>query len=229
MRFLFFVLSVFLPSLIDAESSSLENVPFSQCGINCVYLCLKYHHIDEKLENIYAQIKPDAENNVSLKQLADFARKKRLYIHPVVRPAFKDVEKFLTKNNSIILQYAVDLPDKTKFRHIITLVKPDQKILLLNYPMQAQELEKEKLTAHVEDSEGMLVLYPQPITSFVEFFTGRSLKSLSFYSICAGFVFVGIPVITAFKKRQAKKHENYICCRIIIVAIGSSGGTIFVM
>ncbi|MBU1260273.1 MAG: hypothetical protein ABIJ52_00560 [Pseudomonadota bacterium] len=205
MRFLFFALIVLLVLPIYAEVSSLENASFSQCGINCLYLCLKYHHIDENLEDVYAAIKPDEGNNVSLKQLADFAKTKGLYVHPVVRPAFEDVKKFLTKDNSIIMQYALELPDKSKFRHIIVLVMPEQKILLLDYPKPAQEIETEKLAAVVADSEGMLVLSGQPITGFVEFFNGRSLKSLSFYAICVGFIVVGLFIVNSRKTNRAKE------------------------
>jgi len=205
MRFLFFALIALLALPIYAEISSLENASFSQCGINCLYLCLKYHHIDEKLEDVYAAIKPDGENNVSLKQLTDYAQKKGLYVHPVIKPVFDDVKKFLTKDNSIILQYTIDLPDKTKFRHIVAIVKPDQKILLLDYPRLAQEIETEKLAAVVANSEGMLALSGQPITGLVEFFNGRSLKSWGFYAICTGFILVGLLVGAKSKKSDRIK------------------------
>jgi hypothetical protein len=161
---------------------------------------LKYHKINERLDDIYAGIEADADNNVSLKQLADFAKIKGLYVHPVIKPTFSEVKKFLTKDNSIILQYAIDLPDKSKFRHIAALVKPAQKILLLDYPAPAQEIEMGKLAVDVAHSEGMLVLSRQPITGLGELFNGRSLKSLSFYAICAGFISVCLLVIANFKK-----------------------------
>lgn len=205
MRFLFFALIIFPVSFICAETSSLEDTPLNQCGINCIYLCLKYHKINEKLDDVYAAIKPDVENNVSLKQLADFAKIKGLYVHPVIKPSFSDVKKFLTKDNSIILQYTIDLPDKSKFRHIAALVKPDQKILLLDYPRPAQEIETGELAMTISNSEGMLVLSRQPVTGLAELFDGRSLKSLSFYAICAGFITVGLLIITLKKTNRTKE------------------------
>ena len=206
MKFSFFALIVLLVLPIYAEISSLENASFSQCGINCLYLCLKYHHIDENLEDLCALIPPDAENNISLKQLADFAQKKGLYVHPVVKPVFNDVKKFLTgEHNSIILQYTLELPDKSNFRHIVVLVRPEQKILLLDYPRPAQEIETENLAAAVARSEGMLVLSGQPITDLVEFFNGRSLKSWGFYAICASFILTGLFIVNSRKTNRAKE------------------------
>jgi ABC-type bacteriocin/lantibiotic exporter with double-glycine peptidase domain len=206
MRFLIFVLIVSLTSNTCAEISSLENVSFSQCGINCLYLCFKYHKINENLDDVYAAVKPDEENNVSLKQLANFAKTKGLYIRPVIKPVFDDIEKFLTKDRSIILQYTLDLPDKTKFKHIVALVKPDRKILLLDYPAPAYEIKTEDLKTTVSNSEGMLVLSPQPIINFAEFLNGRTLKSLSFYAVAAGLIIAGFLTVKSFRKTDKTKE-----------------------
>jgi ABC-type bacteriocin/lantibiotic exporter with double-glycine peptidase domain len=206
MRFLIFVLIVSLTSFAGAEMSSLENATFSQCGINCLYLCLKYHQINENIDDIYAAVKPDEENNVSLKQLAKFAKTRGLYVRPVIKPVFGDVEKALTGNRSIILQYALDLPDKTKFKHIVALVKPDRKILLLDYPAPAYEIKTEDLKTTVSNSEGMLVVSPQPIINFAEFLNGKTLKSLSFYAIAAGLIIAGFLTVKSFRKTGKTKE-----------------------
>jgi len=200
MKRLILVLILCLTACGETELSSLDNASFSQCGINSLYLCLKYHHINENLDDVYVAIKPDKDNNVSLQQLADFAKTKGLYVHPIIKPSFIDIKKYLNKDSSIVLQYVIDLPDKTKFRHIIALVKADEKIFLLDYPGPAKEKEAEELAVTISNSEGMLVLSKQPISNFAELFNGRNLKSLSFYAICTGLALI---IFIVYPRKQA--------------------------
>lgn len=197
-----------LTAFAENEVSSIENVQFNQCGINSLYLCFKYHKIDEKLDDIYASIKADADDNVSLKQLANFAKKEGLYVHPVINPSMNDINKFLTKDNSIIIQfkYNLNLQDKPQLSHIAAIIKPQQKIFLLDYPQSAKELDLARLAMILSKSDGMLVLSKEPIkANLAEILNGRSLKSWSFYLICASFIMFGLFCINV---RKAKKQKE---------------------
>ena len=135
-----------------------ENISLSQCGVNSLYLCLKYHKINVGLEEMYSAITPDAENNVSLRQLANYVKNKRLYIKAIMKPSAADIEQSLKNDTSMIVQYVTELPDKSKFKHIVGLIKSDQKILLLDYPKKAQEISNEDLVKMAAMSEGLLVI-----------------------------------------------------------------------
>lgn len=145
--------------------SSLENVRLGQCGIHSLYLCLKYHGIDSLLEDLYTCIQPDSENNVSLKQLGDYAKRKGLNVQYRKNPAPEDVPKILQRRRSIILQYKTPLPDNSIYKHIVALIKPDTRIVLLDYPNSRQEVSLEDLSFIDGNSEGMLILSPGPFSN----------------------------------------------------------------
>jgi ABC-type bacteriocin/lantibiotic exporter with double-glycine peptidase domain len=184
------------------EVSSLEGVETSQCGVNSLYLCLKYHGTKQELDELYEQVPADASGNVSLKQLADYARGKGLWVKPITKPTAADVQSNLTRDTSIILQCAMDMPDKSKFRHIVALVKPQESVLLMDYPRRAREIGPEKLVALVAKSEGMLVLSTRPLTSLADLLDFKSLRSWGFYAIFAGLAM--LVVVVAGNVRRGK-------------------------
>lgn len=143
--------------------SSLENVHLGQCGINSLYLCLKYHGIDTPLEDLYTHIQTDSENNVSLKQLGDYAKRKGLNVQYMEDPGSGDVQRILQRKRSVILQYKITLPDNSIYKHIVALIKPDTRIILLDYPNSRQEVSLEDLSFIDGNSEGMLILSPKPM------------------------------------------------------------------
>jgi len=145
----------------QTEISSLENPQLSQCGINSLYLCLKYHGTDIPLEDLYARIQPDSQNNVSLKQLGDYAREKGLYVKFIREPTAQTIQKALQRNNSIVLQFQIPLPDHSVYKHMAGLIQSDASILLLDYPNPQRKLSLPELTNMAAHSEGILVLSSQ--------------------------------------------------------------------
>lgn len=156
-------------------TSSLETIQLNQCGINSLYLCLKYHGLNVPLEDLYGSIRPDAQNNVSLKQLGDHAKRKGLYVQYRKKPGSRTVQKDLQKNRSVIIQYQIILPDNSIYKHIAVLIKPDRKIILLDYPNTRQEVSLQDLAFLDENSEGMFLLSPKPIGG-LEQAVGRLLE-----------------------------------------------------
>jgi hypothetical protein len=147
------------PALSSGEKkSSSEDISMGQCGINSLYLCLKYHKIDASLKEMYSAITPDAENNVSLRQLADYVKNKELHIKEIMKPTASDIEQSFKNDASMIVQYTIELPGKPKFRYIAGLVKSDNTILLLDYPSQTQKISIEDLVKTASKSDGLLVI-----------------------------------------------------------------------
>jgi ABC-type bacteriocin/lantibiotic exporter with double-glycine peptidase domain len=196
----------FLAGVACAEMSSVDGMQVSQCGVNSLYQCLKYHGINEKLDSIYVSIPADADWNVSLKQLADYAKAKGLHVKPVIRPTAADVQNYLTKDTSIILQYAKDMPDKSKFKHVVAMIRQDNKILIMDYPKQASEIEPGDLAALMPLSEGMLVLSPKPLINAAEFLNFRSAKSWGFYSMCGGAVMLGVAAVSSLRRNRRARQ-----------------------
>lgn len=159
------------------EITSLNNFQLSQCGINSLYLCLKYHGKDVGLEDLYSKIRPDAENNVNLKQLSDYAKTQKLYVAFAAAPDAEDIQQSLHGKCSIILQCKTTLPDQSKFKHIVALTKSDTKIILLDYPNPKQEVTFQDLSVIDGNSEGMLILSEKPIIK---------LRSAGLYMILSG-------------------------------------------
>lgn len=206
MRFLIFTLFVLSALSSGAELSFLEDTPLGQCGINSLYLCLKYHKIDVNLKEMYSTIVPDAENNVSLRQLADYVKNKGLYIKAIIKPSAADIEQSLKNDTSMIVQYAIELPDKSKFQHIVGLVKPDKTILLLDYPRQAQEISSEDLVKMASMSDGLFVISPKQVVNAAEFLNFKSLKSIGFYLILLGMT-SAIAVFAVSRRKHNKEAE----------------------
>lgn len=203
MRFLIFTLFFLSVLSSGAELSFLDDTPLGQCGINSLYLCLKYHKIDVNLKGMYSTIVPDSENKVSLRQLADYVKNKRLYIKAIIKPSVADIEQSLKNDTSMIVQYAIELPDKSKFKHIVGLVKPGNTILLLDYPRQAQEISSEDLVKMASMSDGLLVISKKPVVSTAEFLNFKSLKSIGFY-----LVLLGVTVVIAVFAISRRKHNT---------------------
>jgi len=170
--FLFVSVSI----LVHAEISSLNNIHLSQCGINSLYLCLRYHKVDIRLDDMYSSIKSDAENNVSLKQLADYAKSKGLCVEPIINPSVEDIQRALQGRHSIVLQYNTTLPDNSNFKHIVALIHSDMKIFLLDYPKVNQELSFSDLGKIEGKSEGMLILSEKTLNDWRESLKLRSMK-----------------------------------------------------
>ncbi|HPC28433.1 MAG TPA: cysteine peptidase family C39 domain-containing protein [Candidatus Methanomethylicus sp.] len=231
-----------VPMCIGMEVSSVEGMELSQCGVNSLYLCLRYHGIEQRLDELYAQVPADEDGNVSLKQLADYARGKGLHVKAVIKPTVEDVTNVLgqkegltqgsqrsqgqkaedhgqdgrgtredseagsfghsTRDTSVVLQYAVNMPDKSKFRHIVALVRPEDKVLVMDYPGSAQEIMPEKLAELVSMSEGMLILSTKPLINAAEFLNFKTVKSWSFYAICVGLVMLAGSAVSSLRGRR---------------------------
>lgn len=188
------------------DKSSLKDVKLNQCGINSLYLCLKYNGIETNLDQIYSDIEPDADNNVSLKQLAGYAKRNGLYIKPVIKPSCDDVKKYLSKDTSIILQYALDLPNESNFKHIIAIVmSANNNIFLLDYPKPAFRIEMEEIAGGITASEGMLVLSKKPVNFFSRLFDFQSVQSWFIFPVCLSVIAVCLVTIIYFKHKRVKK------------------------
>jgi ABC-type bacteriocin/lantibiotic exporter with double-glycine peptidase domain len=196
-----------MATLANEEISSLENIQLSQCGINSLYLCLKHHKVEVHLEEMYSCIKPDAQNNVSLKQLADYAKNKGLYVKAIITPSVKDIQRVLNSGDSVILQYNTELPDKSDFKHIVALIKPDAKIFLLDYPKPRQEIILADLAKANIRSDGLLVLSRKFVTNWGELLDFRSPKSVSFYLIMCG-TLMGITIFAMGMRKKCGKTDN---------------------
>lgn len=190
----FFVVLAGMSASRTEGISSLENVQRSQCGIHSLYLCLKYHGADASLEELYTGIPPDHENNVSLKQLGDYAKRKGLYVQYRKKPGSRAVQKDLQKNRSMIIQYQIILPDNSIYKHIVALIKPDTGIILLDYPNLKQEVSLQDLSFINGNSEGMLILSPKPII--------HNLGSAGICLIVSGFL--GIMAFPLIGKNKIK-------------------------
>jgi ABC-type bacteriocin/lantibiotic exporter with double-glycine peptidase domain len=190
---------------ILANVSSLENVDLSQCGINSLYLCLKHHKIDVSIEEIYSSIKPDAQNNVSLYQLANYARSKGLHVKAIIKPSISDIQKSL--NNNVILQYRKELPNNSELTHIVALIRHNSKTYLLDYPSQRREVTAADFTKVNIKSDGLLILSENRIIGWQELLNLRSLKSVSFYSIVCGLFTTMVVFITSKCKNYSKKGK----------------------
>lgn len=197
--FLFFCLT----GSLHAEISFLENTQLSQCGINSLYLCLKYHKADVCLNEMYSNIKPDAQNDVSLKQLADYTRGKGISVKAILAPSVEDIQKSLNRDSSVILQYNTPLPDKSDFKHIVAIIKPDAKMFLLDYPKPKQEFTVDDLAKVNLKSDGLLILSKKSSASS-ELLNFRSLKSVSFYTIVCGILIVIATFVIGKYKTRGK-------------------------
>jgi ABC-type bacteriocin/lantibiotic exporter with double-glycine peptidase domain len=190
----FFVVLVRSSTFQSEEISSLENPRLSQCGINSLYLCLKYHGTGIPLEDLYINIQPDSENNVSLKQLGDYAKQKGLYVQYVNNPESGDIQTFLQGKRSVLLQYKTPLPDNTTYKHIVALVKADNEIILLDYPNPKKEVTLQELSVINGNSEGMLILTEKPFIN---------LRSAGACLIASGLL--GILILGMIKKSKRNK------------------------
>jgi hypothetical protein len=86
----------------------------------------------------------------------------------------------------------------------VGLVKPDQKIMLLDYPKKAQEISNEDLVKMASLSDGLLVLSKRPVVSMAEFLDFKSLKSVSFYLLSSGIIAAAM-IFVGSRYRKNKK------------------------
>lgn len=177
--------------------SALENPQRSQCGINSLYFCLKYHGWNISLEDLYASIHPDSENNVSLKELGDYAKRKGLYVSYTKTPKVRDIQHVLQGKHAVLLQYKITWPDNSICRHLVALIKPDTKILLLDYPNPPKEILSQELSDLDGKCEGMLILAPKPILD-------KKAAGAGLMAIGLG----GILIIQLIEKNLRKKKQQ---------------------
>jgi ABC-type bacteriocin/lantibiotic exporter with double-glycine peptidase domain len=89
-RILSIIILISSLSLSNAKQSFIQK---SQCGINALYLCLRYHEVNVSLDQVYNEIKTNKKNEVNLYQLSQYAKDLGLYSIPIKHPNLSTLKK----------------------------------------------------------------------------------------------------------------------------------------
>ena len=139
-----------------------KEIELSQCGINALYTSMRQLGVRVPLKSLYSAISPNDKNEVSLFQLADFARQQGLFAKGVKRPTVGMIKKMLSDTSTIIIQFEYGLKEIGN-THMATLIQhSDSQILFLDAPLKKVLLSEEQLEKLVGRSQGMMVLSVLP-------------------------------------------------------------------
>ena len=194
-----FLVILLLSSLLFSNTKQ-SPIQKSQCGINALYMCLRYHQVDVSLDQAYAEIQPNKKNEVSLYQLSQYAKDFGLYVVPVKRPEVSILKQALTNSSSAILQFT----NPSYKSHIIALLKPkNQDIWLVDVPLRNQILSDDELQELLNESQGMLIISPTPLKN-ISFHKNNSKLFWIIFTTASLIVFI-IATLSCIYKGQRRK------------------------
>lgn len=132
----------------------------SQCGIDSLYFCLCYLNLNPSLTQMYADITPNEDYQVSLQQLAQYARQRGATVWAVRHPTLSILKKYLNRDSCVIVQFQHgDRPP-----HMVSLLKPnDRRVLYTDAPRRRFVASESTLEDILSHSDGLLVLSARPI------------------------------------------------------------------
>lgn len=162
------IITVGLFGKLHAEINDNSSVPKSQCGINSLYFCLKYFGCNRPFHELYNDIATNSNNEVNLKQLADYARQKGLFVNGVKSPTLSVVTKNLEKGKCVILQWTKSIGN-TQFSHIMPIVNiPDKGVLVFDFPINKMYVSEKDLSEYIRLSNAALILAAEERVSFFQ-------------------------------------------------------------
>jgi len=153
-----FIITIGLFGKTHGEINDSLSVPKSQCGINSLYFCLRYFGYHRPLCELYNDIPTNSNNEVNLKQLADYARKMGLFVNGVKSPTLSVVTKNLGKGKCVILQWTKTI-GTIQFSHIMPIVDIHGKgFLVFDFPINKMYVSEKGLSEYIQSSNGALIL-----------------------------------------------------------------------
>jgi len=168
----------------------------SQCGIDALYFCLCYLNSNPSLVQIYADIPANEEYQVSLQQLAQYARQRGVSVWAIRRPALPIVKKYLNRDSCIVVQFQYGNGQP----HMVALLKPTKgAVLYVDAPRRKFVASDSTLEDILSHSDGLLVLSARPIRASL--FDRTDKRMLLWIGISAvGLGLLGVGATLAWNK-----------------------------
>jgi len=177
----------------------------SQCGINSLYLCMRYLSINLNLDQMYSDIERDEKNEVNLYQLTGYANKCGVAVKPIKHPTFRVINKYLVSNSCAIIQYKY--PENQP--HIAALLRhQDNKVLFCDYPRKIFIISEKNLCNVLIHSQGMLILSRTPFKKPI--FSQLNRTKFLWYSlliIALGIFATTVPTIRQKVRKKLCKSD----------------------
>lgn len=180
-----------------------KDIPLGQCGVFSLYSVLRSNEIEAPYNEMFSEITANKYNEVSLKQLAQYARKKGMHCEGIAHPTVGIIRNSLRNGANVILQITFER-DRSPASHIVALFQGEgDSVLVLDYPRKFT-IDDDSLSQWLGQSEGMLILSKKPIQIPV----GYRISSMPFVSKVAGLAGIIFLIASAMMLMHARKKAR---------------------